>query len=55
MTTLSENPMYENIKHRKDKTFISKIVCDTILTLPIHPYMKQEEVNKVIDTILNFT
>ena len=49
---LSENPMYENISHRKDKTFISKIICDTILTLPIHPYMKQEEVNKVIDTIL---
>ena len=49
---LSENPMYENISHRKDKTFISKIICDTILTLPIHPYMKQEEVNQVINTIL---
>ena len=49
---LSESPMYQNIKHRKDKTFISKIICDTILTLPIHPYMKQEEINEVINTIL---
>ena len=49
---LSESPMYQNIKHRKDKTFISKIICDTILTLPIHPYMKQEEIDEVINTIL---
>ena len=49
---LSESPMYQNINHRKDKQFISKIICDTILTLPIHPYMKQEEINKVINIIL---
>ena len=49
---LSENLMYQNIKHRQDKTFISKIICDTILTLPIHPYMTQEEVNKIINAIL---
>jgi len=49
---LSENPMYKNIKHRKDGTYISKIVCDTILTLPIHPYMTQEEIDKIINTIL---
>ena len=49
---LSESPMYKNINHRKDKQFISKIICDTILTLPIHPYMKQEEIDEVINTIL---
>ena len=49
---LSESPMYQNINHRKDKQYISKIVCDTILTLPIHPYMKQEEIDEVINTIL---
>jgi dTDP-4-amino-4,6-dideoxygalactose transaminase len=49
---LSESPMYQNIKHRKDKQYISKIICDTILTLPIHPYMKQEEIDEVINTIL---
>jgi UDP-2-acetamido-2-deoxy-ribo-hexuluronate aminotransferase len=49
---LSENIMYRNIEHRKDKTFASKIVCDTILTLPIHPYMTKEEVDKIINTII---
>ena len=49
---LSESPMYQNINHRKDKQYISKIICDTILTLPIHPYMKQEEIDEVINTIL---
>ena len=49
---LSENVMYNNINHRKDKTFISKVICDTILTLPLHPYMTQAEVDKIINTIL---
>tara|TARA_B100001109_G_scaffold243577_1_gene229523 strand:- start:84 stop:956 length:873 start_codon:yes stop_codon:yes gene_type:complete len=51
---LSENKMYKNIKHKKDSTFISKIVCDSILTLPIHAYMSPQDVNKVINTILIF-
>ena len=51
---LSENIMYKNIEHKKDSTFISKIVCDSILTLPIHAYMSQQEVDKVINTILIF-
>ena len=49
---ISENKMYQNIEHRKDDLFITKTVCDTILTLPIHPYMKKSEVDKVINSIL---
>jgi len=49
---LSENKMYKDIEYRSDKMFISKIVCDTILTLPIHPYMTKQEVNKIINTII---
>ena len=51
---LSENIMYRDIEHKKDSTFISKIVCDSILTLPIHAYMSPIEVDKVINTILIF-
>ena len=51
---LSENKMYEKIKHKKDSTFISKIVCDSILTLPIHAYMSPQEVDNIINTILIF-
>ena len=49
---LSENVMYKNIEYRKDKTYGSKIVCDTILTLPIHPYMTQSEIDKIINIIV---
>jgi len=49
---LSENIMYKNIEYRKDKTYGSKIVCDTILTLPIHPYMTQSEIDKIINVII---
>ena len=49
---LSENKMYKDIPYRADKMFISKIVCDTILTLPLEPYMTQSEINKVINTVI---
>ena len=49
---LTENKMYNNIEHRKDSTYFSKIVCDTVLTLPLHPYMTQGEIDKIINTIL---
>ena len=49
---LSENVIYKNIEYRKDKTYESKLVCDTILTLPIHPYMTQSEIDKIINVII---
>jgi len=49
---IPENKMYRNIEHRKDNLFITKVVCDTILTLPIHPYMTSKEIDKVTNTIL---
>ena len=49
---LSENIMYKNIIHKKDKTYISKIVCDTILTLPINAYMTKKEIDKICNTII---
>jgi len=49
---LSENKMYREIEHRVDDMFISKIVCDTILSLPIHPWMTKQEVNKIINTVI---
>jgi len=49
---LSENVMYKNIVYRKEQTYNTKIVCDTILSLPLDPYMKQEEIEKVINIII---
>jgi UDP-2-acetamido-2-deoxy-ribo-hexuluronate aminotransferase len=51
-TPLSENMMYKNIYHRKDSMYNSQTVCDTILTLPIDPFMTDAEINKVVNIIL---
>ena len=39
-------------EERKEDKGLAQEVCDTILSLPIHPYMTEEEVNKVVNTIL---
>jgi len=49
---LSENKMYKDIEYRSDKTYASKIICDTILSLPIHPYLTKKEVDKICNTII---
>ena len=49
---ISENVMYDAIDHRKDDYIVSKIVSDTVLSLPISPYITRQEQDKVINTIL---
>ena len=48
---LSENSMYEHLKYRKDDCKNAKLVADTIVSLPIHAWLKEEEINKIIDTV----
>ena len=43
---ISENPMYKSILNRKDNCLNSQLICDTILTLPIHPYLTNDEIDK---------
>ena len=49
---ISEHPMYQNITHRKGDYRNAKEICDTILTLPMHPYLTDEEIKTVADTIM---
>ena len=49
---LSENFMYENIEHRKDDCINCKRISETILSLPIHPYLTDEEVNKITNMVM---
>ena len=49
---ISENPMYKSILNRKDNCLNSQLICDTILTLPIHPYLTNDEVDKVCTSIM---
>ena len=48
---LSENSMYDNIKHRKDDCVNSKIASNTVMSLPIHSWMEQSEINNVIEIL----
>ena len=48
---LSNNTMYLNIPHKKDKCVNSKLVSDTIVSLPIHAWLTDEEVESIITTV----
>ena len=49
---LSENSMYKDIEHRKDDCINCKRISETILSLPIHPYLTDEEVNKITNMVM---
>ncbi len=50
-TTLSNNSMYKNIEYKKDDCVNSSLVADTVLSLPIHAYLKEEEIAKIIKIV----
>ena len=50
---ISENPMYKSILNRKDNCLNSQLICDTILTLPIHPYLTDDEVDNTCNIIMS--
>jgi dTDP-4-amino-4,6-dideoxygalactose transaminase len=49
---LSENHMYKIISHKKDDCLNCQIVSDTILTLPLHPYLTKHEIRKMLEIIM---
>ena len=51
-TPISELPMYKNIEHRKDDITNTQTVCDTILTLPIDPFLRDEEIENTCNIIM---
>jgi len=50
-TPLSKNSMYKNIEFRKDFCTASKQASDTVLSLPIHAWLDDSEVEYVIKTV----
>jgi len=49
---ISENSMYNSIIHRKDDCVNCRKASDTVLSLPIHPYVTDEEVERICKTIM---
>lgn len=50
-TPLSANSMYDNLNHRKDNCVNSKIASNTVLSLPIHAWLTDNEIDSVIATL----
>ena len=48
-TPLSDNSMYDSIKYRKDDCANSKLASSTVLSLPIHAWLKDNEIDKIIN------
>jgi len=48
---LSRNSMYQNIYHRKDNCINSQIAADTVLSLPIHAWLTDEEINIILASV----
>lgn len=49
---LSENSMYSRLVHRKDNCVNSTIATDTVLSLPIHAWMTEDETSNIINIII---
>jgi len=45
--------MYERINCKRDTCTNSKLVSDTILSLPIHAWLTDNEISTIIDTVRN--
>jgi len=50
-TPLSANGMYASANVRSDVCVASKAAADTVLSLPIHPWLTNEEISTIITTI----
>ena len=50
-TPLKDNSMYDKIACRFDNCVNSKLASDTVVSLPVHPWLKDEEISTVIETV----
>jgi UDP-2-acetamido-2-deoxy-ribo-hexuluronate aminotransferase len=48
---LSANSMYNSIEYRRDNCVNSKLVSETILSLPIHAWLTDDEIKNIIQTL----
>lgn len=45
---------FANLEYSEKDFEITNSLCDTVLSLPMHPYLKEEEVHKVCEVIKNY-
>jgi len=50
-TPLSKNSMYNTMNMRKDNCVQSQLASDTVLSLPIHAWLEEQEIKSIIGTV----
>ena len=50
-TPLSSNTMYDSLTSRRDACTASKTASNTVLSLPVHAYLTDNEVNDIINVV----
>ena len=50
-TPLSANSMYDSLNSRRDACTASKTAADTVLSLPVHAWLTDEEISTIIQTM----
>jgi dTDP-4-amino-4,6-dideoxygalactose transaminase len=50
-TPLSANSMYDSVECRRDACTASKIASDTVLSLPIHAWLTDDEISTIITSL----
>jgi dTDP-4-amino-4,6-dideoxygalactose transaminase len=50
-TPLSANTMYDSLTSRRDACTASKTASNTVLSLPVHAYLTDNEVNDIINVV----
>jgi len=53
-TALSDNSMYNSQHKRTDKCQNAKLAADTVLSLPVNAWLKQDEISNIIAVIQSF-
>ena len=48
---ISSNSMYQAISHRRDTCENSKLAADTVLSLPVHAWLTDQEINNIIESV----
>lgn len=51
---LHDQSAYKDLCYKRGSSPVSEMLAECVLSLPIHPYIGQEDIKRVVDAILNY-
>ena len=51
---MHQQEAFANLEVNDDDFTVTNRLCDTVLSLPMHPYMKEEDIERVCQVVLNY-